>query len=51
VADGGNRWALSNEDGSVVASGESFTLGKSVTDACAAIAKDWKSPASTRQPD
>jgi len=41
----GNRWAVSNKDGNVIASGQSFTVGRSVTDACSAIAKDWKSPA------
>jgi hypothetical protein len=39
----GNRWAVSNKDGNVVATGQAFTVGKSVTDACAAIAKDWNS--------
>lgn len=41
----GNRWAVSGKDGSVIASGQAFTVGKSVADACAAIAKDWKSTA------
>jgi hypothetical protein len=45
----GNRWAVSNKDGDVIASGQSFTLGRSVTDACSAIAKDSKS-SGTRQP-
>lgn len=39
----GNRWAISNKDGNVIASGQAFTVGKSVTDACGAIAKDWNS--------
>ncbi|MGH9499257.1 MAG: hypothetical protein ACRD3L_08955 [Terriglobales bacterium] len=38
----GNRWALSDKQGDVFASGESFTLGASVKDACQAIAKDWQ---------
>jgi hypothetical protein len=41
----GNRWAVSNKSGDVVASGQAFTVGKSVTDACAAIARDWNSTA------
>ncbi|HUI41341.1 MAG TPA: hypothetical protein VL523_05175 [Terriglobia bacterium] len=39
----GNRWALSSRNGNVIASGESFTLGGAVGDACSAMAKDWKS--------
>jgi hypothetical protein len=38
----GNRWALSDNKGDVIASGESFTLGNSVKDACLAISKDWQ---------
>lgn len=38
----GNRWALSDRNGSVIASGESMMLGNSVKDACLAIAKDWQ---------
>lgn len=38
----GNRWAASDKEGNVVASGESFKLGTSVNDACVAIAKDWE---------
>jgi len=41
----GNRWAVSGKDGNVIASGQAFTVGKSVTDACAAISKDWNSTA------
>ena len=37
----GNRWALSNRNGDVVASGETLELGNSVKDACLAVAKDW----------
>jgi len=37
----GNRWAASNKNGDVVASGDSVLLGNSVKDACLAIAKDW----------
>lgn len=36
----GNRWALSDKDGNVVASGDSLILGNSVKDACLAITKD-----------
>jgi len=36
----GNRWAVSNKQGDVLASGESVVLGNSVKDACLAIAKD-----------
>lgn len=38
----GNRWALSDNKGNVIASGESFTLGSSVKDACLAVSKDWQ---------
>ncbi|HWC17926.1 MAG TPA: hypothetical protein VG498_12980 [Terriglobales bacterium] len=38
----GNRWAVSNKDGDVVGSGETFVLGNSVADACKAVMKDWK---------
>ncbi len=41
----GNRWAVSGKDGSVIASGQAISVGKSVTDACMAIAKDWKASA------
>lgn len=37
----GNRWAVSNKDGDVIGSGESFVLGNSVADACRAVMKDW----------
>ena len=38
----GNRWAVSNKNGDVIASGESLMLGNSVKDACLAIAQDWQ---------
>jgi hypothetical protein len=38
----GNRWALSDKNGDVLASGDSFTLGNSVKAACQAVAKDWQ---------
>ena len=38
----GNRWAASDRNGNVIASGESFKLGTSVNEACVAIAKDWE---------
>jgi hypothetical protein len=38
----GNRWALSDKSGSVIASGDSFLLGDSVKAACLAIGKDWR---------
>lgn len=38
----GNRWAASDRDGNVIASGESYKLGTSVNDACAAIEKHWQ---------
>jgi len=41
----GNRWAVSNKSGDVIASGQAFTVGKSVTNACTAIARDWNSAA------
>ena len=37
----GNRWAVSNKDGEVIGSGETFALGNSVADACKAVMKDW----------
>jgi hypothetical protein len=36
----GNRWAVSDKQGNVLASGESLRMGNSVKDACLAIAKD-----------
>ena len=36
----GNRWALSDRTGDVIASGDSLLLGNSVRDACLAIAKN-----------
>ncbi len=44
----GNRWALSDKNGDVVASGDSVMLGNSVKDACLAIAKDWARRGGTR---
>lgn len=38
----GNRWAVSNREGTVLASGQSVKLGNSVREACLAIAKDWQ---------
>ncbi len=38
----GNRWALSDRNGDVIASGDSLILGNSVKDACLAIAKNWQ---------
>jgi hypothetical protein len=37
----GNRWAVSNKDGDVIGSGESFMLSNSVSDACRIVMKDW----------
>jgi len=45
----GNRWAVSNREGSVLASGQSMRLGNSVRDACLAIAKDWQGHASAEK--
>ncbi len=36
----GNRWALSDKNGDVIASGDSLLLGNSVKAACLAISKD-----------
>jgi len=38
----GNRWAVSDRSGNVIASGESMMLGNSVKDACLAMEKDWQ---------
>lgn len=38
----GNRWAVSDKNGEVIASGESLRLGSSVKDACLAMSKDWQ---------
>ena len=38
----GNRWALSDKNGDVIASGDSLLLGNSVRDACLAISKNWQ---------
>jgi len=43
----GNRWAVSDRRGNVIASGESLLLGSSVKDACVAMAKDWQQRLST----
>jgi hypothetical protein len=38
----GNRWAVSDREGTVIASGDSLLLGNSVKDACVAIGKNWQ---------
>lgn len=38
----GNRWAVSDKTGNVIASGESLMLGNSVKAACLAMGKDWQ---------
>jgi len=38
----GNRWAVSDKNGDVIASGESMVLGNSVKDACLAINRHWQ---------
>ncbi len=38
----GNRWAVSDREGNVIASGDSLMLGNSVKDACVAIGKNWQ---------
>ena len=38
----GNRWALSDKSGNVIASGDSFRWANSVKAACLAIGKDWQ---------
>lgn len=43
----GNRWAVSNKNGDVIASGDSVMLGNSVRDACLAIGKDWQGHATS----
>jgi hypothetical protein len=42
----GNRWAVSDKSGTVIASGQSVKLGNSVKDACVAMSKNWQ-PAAT----
>jgi hypothetical protein len=37
----GNRWAVSNKDGDVIGSGESFMIANSVSDACRAVMNHW----------
>jgi len=43
----GNRWAVSDREGNVIASGDSLMLGNSVKDACLAIGKNWQPHTST----
>ena len=43
----GNRWAISDRNGEVIASGDSLLLGNSVKDACIAISKNWQQHAVT----
>ena len=43
----GNRWAISDRNGEVIASGDSLLLGNSVKDACIAIGKNWRQHAVT----
>ncbi|MGA7381968.1 MAG: hypothetical protein WBX03_14050 [Terriglobales bacterium] len=38
----GNRWAVSNKSGEVIASGQSLQLGNSVKDACVEMMKNWQ---------
>lgn len=38
----GNRWAVSNRNGDVIASGDSLLLGNSVRAACLAMSKNWQ---------
>ena len=44
----GNRWAVSDKQGNVIASGDSVLLGNSVKDVCLAIGKDWQQHASQK---
>jgi hypothetical protein len=44
----GNRWAVSNKNGDVIASGDSLMLGNSVKDACLAMSKDWQAHAAAK---
>jgi len=44
----GNRWAVSNKDGEVIGSGESFMLANSVSDACRVVMHHWGSRAEER---
>ena len=37
----GNRWAVSDKSGNVIASGQSVKLANSVKDACMAMIKNW----------
>lgn len=45
----GNRWALSDKTGNVIATGDSLMLGNSVKDACMAIGKDWQRASSKQK--
>jgi hypothetical protein len=38
----GNRWAVSDKSGNVIASGDSFKIGTAVKDACLAMTKNWR---------
>jgi hypothetical protein len=44
----GNRWAVSNKNGEVIGSGESFMLANSVSDACRVVIHHWGSRAEER---
>jgi hypothetical protein len=44
----GNRWAVSDKQGNVIASGDSVLLGNSVKDVCLAIGKEWQQHASQK---
>lgn len=37
-----NKFALFDSDGDAIASGSTRTLGNAVKDACAALARDWR---------
>ena len=38
----GNRWAVSDNGGNVVGSGDAFKIGTAVKDACVAMRKNWQ---------
>ncbi len=44
----GNRWAVSDRNGDVIASGDSLLLGNSVKDACLAMDKNWQQHVTAR---
>lgn len=46
----GNRWAVSNKDGEVIGSGETFALANSVSDACRVVITDWGARRDQRAP-